>query len=149
MPVNGAYYGWEDLTVLLPNGPQIDLTDIEYNSERELEHVYGQGSAPRGVGRGNWKGEGKLTMKREQYNLLVAYAMAAGKSIYTLSPFTITVAFMNMDQGLSTDQLIRCRFRKVGKSNSQNDKTSNVELEYLYEDQEEMGASQISGLNLL
>ena len=149
MPINGTYYAWEDLTVMLPTGPAIDLTEIEYNWDRELEHVYGQGAAPRGVGRGNLKLDGKMTMKREQYNLLLAYAVAAGKSLPKLAPFTITCAYANEDQGLSTDQLMRVRIKSGAKSAKQGDKTSEVSLDFLFEDLEENGVSITSGLNLL
>ena len=149
MPINGTYFAWEDLTVMLPIGPAIDLTEIEYNWDREMEHVYGQGAAPRGVGRGNLKLEGKMTMKREEYNRLLIYAAAAGKSLPRLAPFTITCAYMNDDEGMSTDQLLRVRIKHGAKAMKQGDKTSEVSLDILFEDLEENGVSITSGLNLL
>ena len=148
MPINGTYYSWEDITVLLPWGPQVDLTEIEYTGERDVESVYGQGGAPRGAGRGNWKGEGKMKMKREQYTFLLGYVAAVQKSIFTMQPFTITVNYMNNDQGMNNDQLLRCRFKKSGKKAAQGDKSLDVELEFICEDIEEDGVSQVSGLNL-
>jgi len=149
MPINGTYFAWEDLTVMLPTGPAIDLTEIEHSWDRELEHVYGQGAAPRGVGRGNLKLEGKMTMKREQYNLLLIYAKGAGKSLPRLAPFTITCVYGNEDQGTSTDQLLRVRLKHGAKTMKQGDKTSEVSLDFLFEDLEENGVSITAGLNLL
>lgn len=149
MPINGAYFSWEDITITGPFGPITDVTEIEYSGEREVELVYGQGAAPRGAGRGNWKGEGKMTLKIEDYQKLVMYAVAAGKTIYTLAPFTISVAYINEDQGMVIDQLLRVRLKKTGKKAAQNDKSINVELDFVYEDQEEGGVSQTAGLNLI
>ena len=147
MPVNGTYYSWEDLTVLLPNGPAIDLTEISDDVDRDLEQVYGQGSAPRGVGRGNVKCEGKLKMRRESYNQLLLFCAAPQKSIFTLPPFPITAAYGNLDQGLSTDQYMRCRFKKRSKKAAQGDKTIDVDLDFVFEDIEENGVSLLAGLN--
>ena len=130
-------------------GPQIDLTEISYDTERETELVYGQGGAPRGAGKGNWKGEGKLKMKLEQYNILLIYVAAVKKTLFTIAPFTITAAWINADQGLSTDQLLRCHFKKSSKKAASGDKTMEVDLEFTFEDLEENGVSQTSGLNLL
>ena len=149
MPINGAYFSWEDIVVAGPCGPIADISNIEYSGERDLELVYGQGAAPRGAGRGNWKGEGKMTLKLEDYQKLVIFADASGKSIYTIAPFTITVSYLNEDQGMVTDQLLRCRLKKSGKKAAQGDKTISVELEFVYEDLEEGGASQVAGLNLI
>lgn len=147
MPVNGKYYSWEDLTVHLPNGVQLDLTEIEYEGSCEGESIYGQGSAPRGYGRGNYKAEGKLKMKREQYDFLLIYVASTGKSIFRLAPFTISAVYGNDAQGLSTDQVLKCRFEKSSKKAAQGDKSLDVELSFSAEDIEENGVSQAAGLN--
>lgn len=149
MPVNGAFYSWEDIKILGPTGLLVNVASIEYSSEREIEPVYGQGAAPRGVGRGNFKGEGKLTLLKEDYDLLVLYVGGTGKGIYGLSPFTITVTYQNEDQGVRIDQLLRCRFKKVDRKAAQGDKKLEVALDFLFEDIEDSGVSQTSGLNFV
>jgi hypothetical protein len=149
MPINGTYYSWEDITALLPNGPQIDIESIEYSDERDIEHVYGQGAAPRGVGRGNYKAEGKVTLRKEGYDFLLVWVATTGKSIYSIAPFTITVAYMNTDNGLRSDQILGVRFKKKGKKAAQGDKSFSVDLEFIAEDIEENGVSSSQGLNLL
>lgn len=151
MPINGKRFGWEDLTVFMPIGLMIDLKEIEYDTEMEVEHAYGQGSAPRGWQRGNWKGEGKMTMSREQYDLLLEYCRSQGRTIYTLPPFRITAAYVD-DEGeipaASTDQLLGCKIKKSGKKAAQGDKSVDVELEFIFEDLEENGVSQNADLTL-
>jgi len=149
MPINGAYYSWEDVVITGPFGPIANIVNIEYSGEREVESVYGQGAAPRGAGRGNWKGEGKMTLKVEDYKLLLEYAFAAQKTIYTLAPFNISVSYLNEDQGLVVDQLHRCRLQKSSKKAAQGDKSLDVELEFIFEELEEAGVSQTAGLNIL
>jgi hypothetical protein len=148
MPINGQYYGWEDLTAAGPTGPMADIQAVDHNWDRDLELVYGQGTAPRGVGRGNIKFEGTLTLLREEYNRLLLFAAAAGKSLTRLAPFTITLAYMNEDQGVSTDQLLRCRFKSGKKAAKQGDKTSTVELAFLFEGLKENGVDMVAGMNL-
>jgi len=148
MPVNGTYYAWEDLAVLMPSGLQFDLQSIEYKHQRESEDVYGQGAAPRGEGRGNWSAEGKLVMKREGYSQFLNYVKAQQKTVYTIPKFSITAVYGNSDQGLSDDQLLRCRILEVDKKAAQGDKSLNVEVPFKFEDIEEDGVSATAGLNL-
>lgn len=149
MSVNGENYAWEDLKVLWPTGLITTLQDIEYGWEAETEEVYGQGAAPRGIGRGNLKFSGKVTLLVEEYKLLLAYVAGTGKSITRISPFTITANYQNPDQGLNTDQLLRCRFKSGKKKISQGDKKATVDLDIVYEDQEENGVSVTAGLNFV
>ncbi len=101
------------------------------------------------MGRGNFKGDGKLTVLKEDYDLFNIYVKGTGKSIYTMSPFTITIACQNEDQGVRVDQLLRCRFKKIDHKASQGDKKLEVTLEFLFEELENDGGSQTSGLNFV
>lgn len=147
MPVNGAYYSWEDITVYLPNGPQLDLVSIEYSGEREVELVYGQGGAPRGAGRGNWKGLGALKMHLEQYKSLLEYVQKQNRTIFTIPPFAITVTYGNDDQGLTVDQVLGCRFKRSARKSASGDKSVDVELDFVCTEIQESGVSQTAGLN--
>lgn len=148
MPINGEYYDWEDITIFAPTGPQLDAFSVSWKSSKELEEVYGQGGAPRGFGQGNWKGEGELGLLREQFDLLVAYAAAAGvKGVYGIKPFPITVAYTNDDSGLRNDQLIGCKITEIDTSPKQGDKRIEVMLKFaITKDIENNGVSQTSGM---
>lgn len=147
MPVNGEYYDWEDITVLLPNGPLIDIDSVEYKATKDIEEVYGQGAAPRGFGDGNIKFDGKIVLLREEYARFLLWCVASGKSPLKVK-FTVSVAYMNDDQGLSIDQLLNCKITEIGKAAKQGDKKMLVELPIKYLDQTDNGVSLTSGLNL-
>lgn len=149
MAINGKYWAWEDLTIWLPTGLALDIMELNYKSTRDVDAVYGQGAAPRGYGRGNWKGEGDLTMKREQYDQLLLYVAAAGKTIYTLPPFAITAFFGDAELGANEDKIKGVKIKSVDKGNKQGDKSLDVKLAFeIVEDIVENGVSQVSGLKI-
>jgi len=131
MSVNGKYFSWEDITIFLPQGALLDVQDIEYSDEKEVEEVYGKGSKPVGYGRGNYKGAGKLTLKREGYDQLMAYCKTQGKAFYGLDPFPITVSYANSNDAPVTDKLKDCKFTKRDFKGAQGDKSVNVELPFI------------------
>ncbi|MCR4442964.1 MAG: hypothetical protein QHH10_12085 [Peptococcaceae bacterium] len=127
--INGKKYSWEDITATMPHGVLIDITDIEYSDGKEIEAQYGKGSMPTGYGVGNYSAEGKVSMLREEFNKLLAYAKSQGCTLYTLPPFPITVSYANEDQPMVTDTLKNVKFTKTSVSSSQGDKSVKVDLD--------------------
>ena len=72
LKVNGKAYDWGDVDLKIP-GLNIQVQEISYDDELEIEEVYGYGSKPRGYGTGNYKASGKLSMLRDDYDDLLAY----------------------------------------------------------------------------
>lgn len=72
LKVNGKAYDWGDVDLKIP-GLNIQVQEISYDDELEMEEVYGSGSKPRGYGTGNYKASGKLSMLRDDYDDLLAY----------------------------------------------------------------------------
>lgn len=130
MPVNGKAYDWEDITIALPNGPQVDCVSIEYSDEMEAEPQYGKGKAPRRYGTGNWKGEGKITLNREGLDSLMGYAVSTGQALYKIVPFPITVAYANDDSGIHTDVCKGVKFTKAAHKAAQGDAGFTVDLDF-------------------
>ena len=132
MPVvNGKHYDYGDITVFLPNGPQVEAPAIEYSDEVEVSPVYGQGRIPRGYGMGQYKGEGKITLNREGFDALMAYCQAVGKPLYKLAPFNITVTYANDEEALRVDKLKGCKFKKRSFKGSEGDTKLSVEMEFV------------------
>ncbi|MDI3547887.1 MAG: hypothetical protein PWR10_1539 [Halanaerobiales bacterium] len=129
--INGKNYSWEDITIQLPYGTLIDIEDIEYSDEKETEANYGKGSNPTGYGEGNYSANGKLTLKREEFQRLLDYVKKNSKTLYGLDPFPIIVSYANDDQPTVTDKLPLCKFTSTKNGSSQNDKKVNVELEFI------------------
>jgi len=127
--INGKKYSWEDISVTLPYGIVIDIQNIEYSDEKELEAVYGKGSNPTGYGVGNYSAEGKVSLLKEESNKLVDYVKKQKKSLYGIPPFTIVVSYANDDQLTKTDVLKACKITKVSNSSGQGDKSVKIEYE--------------------
>jgi hypothetical protein len=129
--INGKRYAWEDITIRLPYAPLIDVDSIEYSDKKEYEAIYGKGSNPVGYGAGNYSAEGKITMLREEFNKLIAYAKKNKKGTYNLAPFTAVVSYSNEDEPVTTDTLKQCKFTEQSLSAAQGDKSVKVELSML------------------
>lgn len=94
--INGKVHAWEDIAVYM-NGVRIaGITEINFSDEAEREPIYGAGSKPIGVKRGNYKVEGDFTLTKEEADRFEAPARAAGKSVYDYKPFTIVVTYTDV-----------------------------------------------------
>lgn len=80
LKVNGKAYDWGDVDLKIP-GLNIQVQEISYDDELEMEEVYGSGSKPRGYGTGNYKASGKLSMLRDDYDDLLGLLQAEGRSL--------------------------------------------------------------------
>lgn len=123
MPINGNYYDWESIEITLPGGTLIDVNEISYQDEKEITEVYGKGGMPRGYGRGNYKAEGKLTLKREEFN-----RMAALVGTFETAPLPIVCRYANDDQDEAIDVLKDCKFNTREFKAAQGDTSFNVTL---------------------
>ena len=143
--INGEYYTWENIILALPSGPAVNIVNIEYSDAMNKEPIYGQSNAPRGVGRGQWTGEGTITVKREELAIILAYALAVGKAFFKLN-FPITVSFLNEGSGLQVDKLKGCEFTERSLSIAADATSVEVELPFgIYTDMEMNGVSAHGG----
>jgi len=83
LKVNGKAYDWGDVDVKIP-GLAIEVQEIDYDDEFDMEETYGKGNKPRGYGTGNYKSSGKVTVLRDDYESLLAYCKAKGIPFYKL-----------------------------------------------------------------
>ena len=112
--INGKLFDWESVTIVLPSGVSIGISEINYSDERPIEERYGKGSTPRGYGRKNYKASGSMTLDREEANLL---QLALGGSFYSaLLLFPIVVAYAVESQPPITDSLPACKITKIDVS---------------------------------
>ena len=129
--INGKNYSWEDISIVLPHGTLIHVKSIEYSDEKEAEALYGSGSNPVGYGQGNYKAEGKLSLRREGFDRLLDAVEKSNTTIYNMAPFSIVVSYANDDEPRRTDTLPACKFTKTSTSASQGDKEVKVDLDFL------------------
>lgn len=131
MAINGKYYDWEDIEINFPHGPLVAVQSIDYSDEQEIEEVYGKGNKPIGYGRGNYKGSGKVTVLKEEYNRIIDWGKGQGKDFYDLDPFQITVSYAKEGEATKTDSLQDCKFTKRGFKAAQGDKKNEIDLDII------------------
>lgn len=116
--INGKLFDWESVTIVLPSGASIGISEINYSDERPIEERYGKGSLPRGFGRKNYKASGSMTLDRDEANLL---QLALGGSFYSGLLFPIIVSYAVESQPPITDSLPACKIVKIDVSAKQDD----------------------------
>ena len=123
MSINGKYYDWEDVSVILPQGVTAGITEIKYEDEQPVTAHYGKGAIPRGYGRGNYSASGSAVLDRDEWEKMKLVLAATGEgSIYDHAPFPIVVSYANRDQIEVVDVLKSCKISKfTGGGGSQGD----------------------------
>ena len=130
LKVNGKAYDWGDVDLKIP-GLNIQVQEISYDDELEIEEVYGYGSKPRGYGTGNYKSEGKLSLLRDDFDDLVAYCKKRGLPIYKLVIPKLIVSYANQTQKTKIDELEGVTFTKTSSKNAQGDKNLKVDMDFI------------------
>lgn len=121
MAINGRQYDWEDITVTMPHGEAVGITEIKYKDGQSITARYGKGAVPRGYGRGNYEASGSFTMDRDEWERL-KLVLSVGGGIYDHEPFTIIVNYANNDMGNIIDVLKSCKITSFdGGGGSQGD----------------------------
>ena len=124
--INGNTYDWADVTIQLPNGEAIGVTEIAYNDEQPGEARYGKGSTPQGFGRGNYKAGGSMSMDRAEAERLRS---GLGDKLFK-AVFDIVVSYGDDGDDIVTDTLSGVRIAKQDTSAKQGDKiTGNVKFD--------------------
>ena len=128
--VNGINYGWGDVDVKLP-GLNLVVQEISYDDEQEMEESYGKGYRPRGYGKGNYKASGKMSMLRDDYDDVLDYCKATGKSFYNVELPSVVVSYGNPGGRTRIDELKRVVFVKRSHKAAQGDKTLTVDIDLM------------------
>lgn len=129
--VNGKAYDWGSVGIDLPGLPMIDVQEISYNDELEKEAVYGRGNMPRGYGTGNYKASAKLTLLREDYEVLITHCKDTGATLYGLVIPKIVVNYADDGDPIHTDVLDTVTITKSDHKGAQGDKKLTVSLDLL------------------
>lgn len=118
MAINGNFYDWESIDILLPSGVTVGVTEISYSDEKGIEARYGKGSTPRGYGRKKYKASGSMTMDRDEFERL---KLVVGGSVYKARPLPVIVKYANDDQIPIVDILPDCKITKQDTSGKEDD----------------------------
>lgn len=128
--INGKCYDWSSVTINVSGMDSIELQEISYDDEQELEAIYGKGGRIRGYGTGNQKNSVKLSMTREDFNEMVRVIRSKGyTSFYKYTIPKITVSYADDGTQTTTDVLTKVKFSKRSLKAAQGDKSMKVDLD--------------------
>ena len=130
LKVNGKAYDWGDVDVKFP-GLVLVVQEISYDDEQEMEESYGKGYRPRGYGKGNYKASGKMSMLRDDFDDVLDYCKATGKSFYNVELPSVIVSYGNPGGRTRIDELKRVVFVKRSHKAAQGDKTLTVDIDLM------------------
>ncbi len=130
MTINGKVYDWSSVTISASDMEGIEPLEISYDDEAEAELIYGKGGRPRGWGSGNRKNSVKMSLLREDFNLMCESIKRQGtKEFYKYVIPKITVSYA--DEGVATcsDVLTNVVFSKRSFKAANGDKSLKVDLD--------------------
>lgn len=140
--INGKCYDWSSVTINVSGMDSIELQEISYDDEQELEAIYGKGGKIRGYGTGNQKNSVKLSMAREDFDEMIRVIKSKGyKSFYKYMIPKITVSYADEGAPTVTDVLTNVKFSKRSLKAAQGDKSMKVDLDGMA-----MGGIKMNGL---
>lgn len=140
--INGKCYDWSSVTINVSGMDSIELQEISYDDEEEVEAIYGKGGKIRGYGTGNQKNSVKLSMTREDFNEMIRVIKSKGyKSFYKYIIPKITVSYADDGVATTTDVLTNVKFSKRSLKAAQGDKRMKVDLDGMA-----MGGIKMNGL---
>lgn len=128
--VNGICYGWGDVDVKVP-GLNLVVREISYDDEQEMEESYGKGYMPRGYGLGNYKGSGKMSMLRDDYDAVLDFCKAKNIPFYGMEIPSMVVSYANPGGRTRIDELKKVKFIKRSHKAAQGDKSLSVDIDFM------------------
>ena len=128
--INGKCYDWSSVDINVSGMDSIELQEISYDDEQELEVIYGKGGKVRGFGTGNQKNSVKISLLREDFNEMIRVIKSKGyKSFYKYIIPKITVSYADDGAETTTDILTNVKFSKRSLKAAQGDKSMKVDLD--------------------
>lgn len=128
--INGKCYDWSSTSIGMTGMDSIELQEISYDDEQEVEAVYGKGGKIRGYGTGNQKNSVKLSMLREDFDEMIRVMKSQGyKNFYKFIIPKITVSYADEGAKTVTDTLTNVIFSKRSLKAAQGDKSMKVDLD--------------------
>jgi len=130
LKVNGKAYDWGDVDVKIP-GLVLNVQEISYDDEFEMEEIYGSGNKPRGYGTGNYKASCKISMLRDDYDDFLTWCKQKRVSFFRLDIPSIVVSYANEGERTRIDELRTVKITKRSNKTAQGDKKLTVDLDIM------------------
>lgn len=130
LKVNGKAYDWGDVDVKLP-GLVMQVQEISYDDELDMEEVYGKGGKPRGYGTGNYKASGKISMLRDDYEEFLVWCKSKRTPLFKLDIPSIVVSYANTGDRTRIDELKQVKITKRSNKAAQGDKKLTIDFDLM------------------
>lgn len=118
----GRLKGWNSIIANMLGRDLEGITELSYEDETKKENVYGAGKYPIGRGEGNYEAKASITLYKEETDGLIDALPAEGK-LQDISPFDITVEYVDKGGTIRKDRIRNCEFMGNGVE-SKNDEGS-------------------------
>ena len=124
-------YEWADLTILIGTRIIVGARGVKYANKQDKELIYGKGSEPYAIQKGNKSHDGELTVTMSE--LLALQEESPTKSILDIQ-VDLTVCYGNPEQGdvMHTDKLMGVQFTEEPQDMKQGDKFSEHSLPFIF-----------------
>lgn len=133
---NSEEYGFVDLQVVMLGRPIIGLRGITYKVSQEKTNIYGAGKKPIARGRGQESYEGTVKVLLSELRAMLQ-SLGNGKSVTTIKPFDITVAYApSVSDVITSDRLVYVEFTECEIDINQGDTEVEIELPIIMGDVE-------------
>lgn len=128
---NTREYQWSDLTLVLGGKDITGFRGLSYTEKQEKEAIYGKGSEPHSIQRGNKSYEGELTILQSELESLTKNA--PNKDIMSLN-LDAVVCYGDPRNGdmMITDILQGLEFTEVPKTLNQGDKNMEIKIPFIF-----------------
>jgi hypothetical protein len=122
---NSTEFAWKDIEVVMLGRPVVRILEVEYSEEVEKKHIYGRGSKPVGIQKGNRKFSGSLMIGQSE---LIALIEALGDPL--ANTFDISVSYRK-GTDLTRDRICGVDLTTISKGMKQGDTDMNVKLPFM------------------
>ncbi len=126
--VKSAEYAWKDMSVAMLGRELVRILEIEYTTETEKTPLYGRGNKTIGIGVGNEKVTGSLTIGQSELIALEQLVGTGGK--VTDLVFDINIAYLQANV-LAKDRVVQAQFTGVPKGWKQGDPSMEIKLPFV------------------
>jgi hypothetical protein len=115
-------YSWRNLECYFAGRLLINLEEVNYKRDQEIEVFYGPDGEPTGWGSGEIKSEGSISISGQEYSNIIDYAVAYGYDILKMPPLPLILIIKSEDLPTMRHILTQVKFKENGFDGKNKDK---------------------------
>jgi len=112
--INGLLHSWADIRINFLGRDVVGILAIDYADGQTTKPVYGRGKKRIGRVSGMYEASATLTLEMSEVEA-INLSLPPNTSIFDISPFDVTVVYVNAEQLLITHVLQQCVFTKQNR----------------------------------